>query len=255
MSVRPPRGNCHDRTLNSCAKDSGTNCVVPIEKKRKTRIGICTYCGVEGPITRDHVPPKGIFGNPLPAGLLTVPSCAACNGGASKGDEYLRMIVALHAGSGDGSGLAKVRESTIRALQRPEAAGLRKSLLDNVKETFTLGPGGMLVPTVIGTVDNTRLDAVIARIIKALFFVQRQIRLPPEYVVVNYSIAGLRQLPKSVGTDLAARLDVLMAPEPSIIGDSRFLFWSDYQSDDMNQSMWLIVIHKVHSFIGWTRRA
>jgi hypothetical protein len=37
--------------------------------------GICAYCGTEGPITADHVPPQSWLERPYPDNLITVPAC------------------------------------------------------------------------------------------------------------------------------------------------------------------------------------
>ena len=53
----------------------------------------CVYCGTDGGRTRDHVPPKSLIRQPYPANLWTVPSCAECNQGFSKDEEYFRLMV------------------------------------------------------------------------------------------------------------------------------------------------------------------
>src|SRR5580704_3268543 len=53
----------------------------------------CIYCGVEAGNTRDHAIPKLLLRKPYPPNLLTVPSCDKCNGGASKDEEYFRLII------------------------------------------------------------------------------------------------------------------------------------------------------------------
>jgi len=41
----------------------------------------CVYCGGTADTTRDHVPPRSLFLEPLPKQLITVPACSDCNGG------------------------------------------------------------------------------------------------------------------------------------------------------------------------------
>src|SRR5262245_21112273 len=59
---------------------------------------ICGYCGRAEATTRDHIPPKAIFLVPRPSDLITVPSCASCNHGASDSDELFRAYLSLHVG-------------------------------------------------------------------------------------------------------------------------------------------------------------
>jgi hypothetical protein len=73
-------------------------------KKQKT--GICVYCGEDGLLTMDHIPPKGLYPQPLWSSLLKIPSCIKCNGGASKDDDYLRTMIGLSA-KGKGEELLK----------------------------------------------------------------------------------------------------------------------------------------------------
>lgn len=51
----------------------------------------CYLCGATENLTRDHIPPKGLFPKPRPSNLYTVPCCEPCNNGASKADEYFRV--------------------------------------------------------------------------------------------------------------------------------------------------------------------
>lgn len=44
--------------------------------------------------TVDHVPPKGLFPEPRPANLITVPCCYSCNQTHSDFDEQLRLLLA-----------------------------------------------------------------------------------------------------------------------------------------------------------------
>ena len=64
----------------------------------RTHADICAYCGSPSPTTRDHIPPKGVFPSPRPDDLITVPSCAACNQGASGTDEFFRTFLSLRVG-------------------------------------------------------------------------------------------------------------------------------------------------------------
>ena len=55
----------------------------------------CTYCGKPKPETTNHIPPACLFPSPRPSDLITVPCCLDCNGGASKDDEYFRMMMVM----------------------------------------------------------------------------------------------------------------------------------------------------------------
>lgn len=53
----------------------------------------CYLCGSEGEMTKDHIPPRGIFPRPLPSNLVTMPCCLKCNQSFHADDEYFRTVV------------------------------------------------------------------------------------------------------------------------------------------------------------------
>lgn len=57
------------------------------------QLRLCVYCGLAA-TTRDHVPSRCLLEKPYPPNLLTVPSCAACNRGFSKDEEYFLIALA-----------------------------------------------------------------------------------------------------------------------------------------------------------------
>lgn len=215
---------------------------------------MCVYCGEEVLLTEDHIPPKTLYPKSLWPHLLRIPSCIKCNGGASKDDEYLRTIIGLSAKGERDEILKPISDAAARALARPNAAGFRHSILKDVREIYVPGPEGILVPALVGNADLGRFDRVTARIIKGIFFHERGGRLPSDYHVVNYSTEGLRRLPTDVGHQLKAIVETLLLRAPKQIGGPQFLYWSDYDPNDSNQSTWLLAIHRHHFFIGWTVR-
>jgi hypothetical protein len=222
------------------------------KKSKKRRIGICAYCGCEAILTVDHIPPKTLYPKHLWSQLLKIPSCVPCNGGASKDDEYLRTMIGLSAKGERDEILKPISDAAVRALTNPDAPGFRQSILKGLEQTFILGPGGILVPAIFGDVDLGRFDRVVERIIRAIFFTERGKSLPLNYRVVNYSAEGMKVMPREAAIPLMAFIDSVTEEEPKMIGGPQFLYWSRYEATDPNQSMWVIVIHRHHFFIGWT---
>ena len=76
----------------------------------------CFLCGATENLTRDHIPPKGLFPKPRPSNLYTVPCCGPCNNGASNEDEYLRMAASslINAHPTGKVAFERVVESTIQ---------------------------------------------------------------------------------------------------------------------------------------------
>src|SRR5438105_2116110 len=93
---------CHEGRPAGGA-DAAQSAGYPLLKGRAGTVGeetlrvtpACVYCGERDATTEDHIPPRCLFGLPLPSTLIKVPSCFRCNNGASKDDEYFRMVLSF----------------------------------------------------------------------------------------------------------------------------------------------------------------
>ena len=61
----------------------------------------CYLCSSTENLTRDHIPPKSLFPNPLPTNLITLPCCEKCHKPLSLDDEAFRAWVASAQGKSD----------------------------------------------------------------------------------------------------------------------------------------------------------
>lgn len=131
----------------------------------------CAYCGIENPKTKDHIPPKNLFGKPLPADLITVPCCNDCHKDTSKDDEYFRSAVASWEAL-DGIPLIEtLRDTVCRSLERKEAAGFAKNIVNSISETPTFTKSGIYTGNKSRMeIDYHRLNSVLERITRGLFF-------------------------------------------------------------------------------------
>ena len=90
---------------------------------------VCVYCTRRPGPTRDHIPPKGLGGS---GHRITVPSCAECNNGQSKEDEYFRAKVAPHVAA-QHPAARDAWNTTFRGMQRPEAAGFKRAFFESLR--------------------------------------------------------------------------------------------------------------------------
>jgi hypothetical protein len=106
----------------------------------------CVYCGAFGADTFDHIPPKGIYSQPRPNNLITVPACRQChNDETSKDDEYFRLALQLRDGIDSHPDVVKTRPTLLRSLQNPCKLGMRNALLKNIVLTELVTPGGIFI--------------------------------------------------------------------------------------------------------------
>src|SRR4051812_45143873 len=95
---------------------------------KKYRNKQCVYCG-QLATTGDHIPPASLFASPRPNNLIKVPSCKACNDGASKDDEYFRVQLALREDMRGHPDVEGVLPDVIRGLENPAKHKFKEALV------------------------------------------------------------------------------------------------------------------------------
>jgi len=129
----------------------------------------CIYCGNQGNLTVDHVPPKLLFAPPLPRELITVPACRQCNQSFQKDDEYTRTVVAIDLRASKNRDAQCKLPAILRSLQNPNAKAFAEYLAHQTTQTTILAPDGAPMGQAV-EVDRTRVNATGARIIRGLYF-------------------------------------------------------------------------------------
>lgn len=114
---------------------------------------------------------------------MTVPSCAACNSGASADDEYFRFIVATGTESADEPAAKPLLDTIKRSLQRPEGQGFVYGIQ---KATALESTSAHDVPQPMFHIDLPRVKRVSNRITRAFFYIQSGKRLPDNYEIQTF---------------------------------------------------------------------
>lgn len=146
-------------------------------------------------MSKDHVPPKVLFPEPRPSDLFTVPSCRNCNGSFSKDDDYFRMVLVSIESVYDDKNARKVNKKFLSSYHRPEAKGFKKAIQNSLTNVDLISEGGIHVGTApVMTVDAKRINAMIKRITKGLFFKTQGRCIPNGYQIDVFAQHGLFQL-------------------------------------------------------------
>lgn len=213
----------------------------------------CVYCGTRDATTQDHVPPKALFPKPRPDNMVTVPSCAQCNGGASDDDEYFRFMLATRADVFDNPSVKAVLPKIHRSLHKPAKGGFVTSILDATRELSLVSPQGLsLGKQMAFEVDLARLDRVVERTTLGLFYKSAGRRLHSCYSVRSFSESGLRDLDRETKANLQQRIiPALTSTSPTLIGDRVFKYWS-YSTEDPDTTLWLLQFYEKVSFLAMT---
>jgi hypothetical protein len=216
-----------------------------MKKKKQQKVGACVYCGEIKPLTDDHVPPRSLFPRPWPSNLITVPSCADCNCGSSKDDEYFRLLISAREDTGGHTEVTKIHKKILSSLLKPNKVGFRKSVLASVNLVERKTPSGLYIgksPAI--DVDMSRIKRVARRIVKGLFYQETKIRLPSSYEAVAFPIEY-----KDFSDQIVSSL---IAIQPRLIGNGVFSYRGYFLEDDPNESAWLMFFYEGAPFIGGT---
>ncbi len=216
----------------------------------------CTYCGTPDPETWDHIPPACLFPPPRPSSLITVPSCTACNSGASKDDEYFKIWLLMRHDIAGHPSRAKLLDSVHRGLAKPQKRKLLNMLLSTLRRVPVHTPGGLYLGDAgVYYADLTRFGKVADRIVKGLFFHHYGTRLAATHDVRSFAESGLRDIKPNVQRSLAEMITALRSKPKQTIGDHVFEYWFQATPEDSNSTAWLLRFYDAESFLCLTAPA
>lgn len=180
---------------------------------------VCIYCGNEPGSTRDHIPPKGLFDSPRPNNLITVPCCKNCRSVQSMDDEYFITIVATSGGSQYHPAAIKIWEDKIkRSLMNSRKIGFMKGIKETLVPVELQSDSGIYYgKSVAFNYNKSRIDSVIKRIVKGMYYTLSHNRLEKEAVIKIYHWPDQSKF--------SSELRNLLDTEPwTVIGDYIFSF-------------------------------
>lgn len=134
-----------------------------------TLTDVCIYCGKDnGPLTRDHVPPKCLFPKPR-AEMITVPACLECNKSYEKDDVLFAVATCVDAYI-DHPQATRAWETSLRPLIR-KSPGFRAMLSSNLLPGRVRTPGGVYLPDRRAIrFSKARVTRVVERIVRGLLW-------------------------------------------------------------------------------------
>ncbi len=155
----------------------------------------CYWCGEPDPAERDHVFPKGLFAEPRPSDLTTVPACVAHNRLFSFDEEYFRDFVL--ASSHSHPEARKLWETkTRRALSRKPA--YRAMLAAQIRRLEVRTVGGIFLgPLDALFADSGRINQVLRKMTRGLYYHEYSAPLGPISLTID-QVRPDRQPPSEV---------------------------------------------------------
>jgi hypothetical protein len=205
--------------------------------KKIDTLETCVYCGAQNPETKDHVPPKGIFPPPRPSNLITVPCCSKCHDGTSKDDEYFRDMIALRDDVHNHPKIQNIIPKIMKSLAKPAKQKYATSLLTGTKTKRLITPNGLYVGNgIFFDVEISRLDKVVERTVKGLFWHEKKIAYPVNGIVKSYYTDYLKNLDDDFIEEMAKYFNNSIYRE---IGDGILKYYMAKGDDDFNE-IWIM---------------
>ncbi len=219
------------------------------------KTGTCSYCGEIARLTQDHIPPKGLFGKPRPATLITVSACRSCHSDqCSRDDEYFRLKICPSLQTGGNPATTGPWEAALRSLDRPEAAGLRRTFIDDSFEAWVALPSGILGRALAYRADFQRLFRVVSRIVRGLHFHETRTPLPTGHKVFVFCDEILPELPRSLRESLTGEfVPALLQQTPVVVVEDAFCYrWLSGNARDATITAWALTFYGGRSFVAFT---
>jgi hypothetical protein len=196
----------------------------------------CYLCGSREQLTRDHIPPKGLFPKPRPTNLETISCCFPCNNGAAKDVEYFRLATSslMNRNEQGDRAWSRVVESTLKAARiKP----LIDELRGGIKPITITTQAGLLLP---GTEIPARAD-VIARVIARLTLGFIRLTHPEvDTQSVDMEVTHIHQFKLNA----IEKSGVATVFTPYSLGDGVYRHWRAFSESDTHFGMF------VHLFYG-----
>jgi hypothetical protein len=217
---------------------------------------LCAYCGIRAAAEKEHVVAKVFYVDPPKEGV-TVPTCSECN--RKLGDdgprdlhldeEYVRNVLCIAEGMQNHPVAAALSAGkVVRSFRR--SIGLAKSVLDVTAFTQFKTEEGLFEPysSPFFYPDWRRIQRVLRKITKGLYFWAFDKRLPENYVVLANPTVRPHELPM-----LMERLDAIGPFGPRSLDEyGVFTFMAAMEKGNTARTQWLMRFYDWAVFHTWT---
>ncbi len=148
----------------------------------------CYLCGSKLANTKDHLFPRGLFNNPLPTNLPTLPACSECNNALHKAEVQFRFFLASGMAYDQEPGFRIWKERIIPSFK----AGKFKSLImSHMKKAQLLSESGELLGhTLVQEIDREIINSVLRKIANGLYYLDTGAVLPENVQILIYYANG-----------------------------------------------------------------
>jgi len=146
---------------------------------------LCIYCGKEAD-TDEHIPPKNLFPPGYRDDLISVPACDSCNKSYTLDDEYFRDVLARWEKVINQPSSQYIQKNFLASLKKPQQRGKLIQLYDSLTTVDVTTKAGIFVSRKPGyRVDLDRIECIIRKIVRGLFYVHENKFLLEDDIVIR----------------------------------------------------------------------
>jgi len=184
-----------------------------------------------------------------------VHACERCNGGASKNDEYFRLILALSEEAGGHPVAMQARKKALGSLKNEQKLRFREAIGGSLRKVDRVTRGGVFLRAAIGfKVDYVRVHSVVERIVRGLFFHENRVRLPSEVAVqvVHFHPPAIRS--EQVVKRVAAMAEEILSGGCRWLGDTAFVYAQHvFDQQQPQKTGWVVAFYQRLVFLALTK--
>lgn len=200
----------------------------------------CIFCGKPAD-TKEHIPAKQFFKSIPDKNLITVPSCSACNKSFQKDEDFFRQFYVSMLMDRSPQAKELMENEISRSITRAPALGhqmfSQMELVDHYKAGIYLG---QKTAYKVSDLDRERINRVVNKIVKGLFFHEFEQTLPKDWVVKIIWISP--KIEKELKLD-----DLAQTLRWNVIKEDTFAYGVNHVPNTY-QSVWIIDLFKAPLF-------
>lgn len=212
---------------------------------------LCVYCQVNEGATADHVPPKGIFGEPRPSNLITVPACVACNQGFGlDDDEFLNLCLEWRASETPGG--SAIVPKRVKDMQRPQAQKKWQPFFKKLIPLELRSESGLHVGNTFAMrLDKGRILNTVSRTVRGLFYHVTKRPLPLGVPVTSLLFKDIVEQYRDQPEALAF-VNLRPTLPGQDIGSGTFDYRYILNTSDPDSSIWFLGFYTQFAFVCMT---
>jgi hypothetical protein len=97
-------------------------------------------------------------------------------------DEYFRNVLVLQQGAIENCEAARIVNANSVERMFRKRPGTAKKAMRNLRDDWVRGPSGLFVRRTVFDVDTQRIERVLFKIMKGIFYIARKVPMPQEFV-------------------------------------------------------------------------